>query len=220
MTGPGSLSSGGDQLSESLWQDARREAEGNLQRARAEALKLVEGAEAFLERQLELVSEKAREETTPMVARILNKARGEAEKVTLEARYALLEKCYEEAGRMVAEDSAILASVRSCLDSTLRQAVAGLDTPGDTLILVNPDDVDTSRSILQEMGLDIRVDGLEEILGGVLVRIDGGSRLIDNTVTGRLGALREAPPVRILSLLNPDAVDGLGAGEKPAGEGP
>lgn len=218
MTGSGSSPSGGDQLSESLWQNARREAEGNLQRARAEALKLVEDAAAFMERQLELVSEKAREEAAPMVARILNKARGEAEKTTLQARYALLEECYEEAERMLTEDSGTLAAVRSCLGSRLRQAAAGLDTPGDTLILVNPDDVDPSRSVLEEMGLDVRIAGQAEILGGVLIEVCGGSRIIDNTVTGRLRALRETPPVRILNLLNPDTGDDLPVSGKPPGE--
>lgn len=203
MTDSGSSFSGRDQLIESLWKDTRREAENILQGARVEARKLVEDATVHRERTLESACEKAGEEALPIVARILNQARGEAEKAVLQSRYALLNECYEEVNRLLMEDQDTVTTIRSSLGSLLRQAASGLDSPGDTQIHVNPDDVDASRSVLEELGLDIRIVGQEDIRGGALVRIDDGSRIIDNTVTGRLQALRETPPVRILSHLNP-----------------
>ncbi len=58
----GSSSSGRDLLIASLWQDTKREAESNLQSARAEARNLVENATVQRERKRELACEKAREE--------------------------------------------------------------------------------------------------------------------------------------------------------------
>lgn len=211
-------SSGRDLLIASLWQDTKREAESNLQSARAEALNLVENATVQRERKRELACEKAREEAVPIVARILNQARGEAEKAILQARYALLEECYEKAKRLLMDDHDTVAAIRSCLGYLLRQAVSALDSPIGTRIHVNPDDVDTSRSILEELGLDIRIVGQEDILGGALVRIGDGSRIIDNSVMGRLRTLRKTPPVRILSLLNPHAEDKRAVIGKPHGE--
>jgi len=209
MTNSGSSPSGKDRLIESLWKDTRREAESNLQSARVEARKLVEDATAHSKRKLESTHEKAREEALPIVARILNQARGEAEKAVLQARYALLEECFEEVSRMLKEDHHTATTIRSGLGSLLRRAISGLDSSSGTRIHVNPDDVHTSRLILEELGLDIRIVGQEDILGGALVMIDDGSRIIDNTITGRLQTLRKTPPVRILSHLNPHADESL-----------
>ena len=72
MIDNGASASGRDRLFESLWRDAKREVEKNLQKAQEDADKLIEDSGLFREREMALCAEKARDEAMPQVSRILN----------------------------------------------------------------------------------------------------------------------------------------------------
>jgi vacuolar-type H+-ATPase subunit E/Vma4 len=201
MSDGGAPGSGRDRLMVSLWQNARREAEQDLQKARAEADKLMEESRQFQEREMILSNEKARDEAMPQVSRIMNRAHNRVRKLILEGRYAFLDSCFDGVLGLTAGESVFRESVRSALPQMFKQALAVMNGRDDIEILLNPDDMDNGRALLKKTGFGFELVSDEEIYGGVMLRVKGGSMIVDNTIKGRLSALRETPPVDLLAMI-------------------
>jgi len=203
MNDPGAPASGRGRLIESLWQDARREADQCVTKAEAEAEKLLEDNASFREHEVALSSEKARQEADPHVARILNQARGRARQLLLEGRYSFLDSCFDEALRLATGNDGFREEVRSSFPHLLTQALSVLGNREDMEISVNPADVANARSILDETGTSFNLVADESTCGGVMIRTNGGSIVADSTLEARLSALRKAPPIDLLKMINP-----------------
>jgi len=203
MNDPGASASGRGRLSESLWKDARREADQCVAKAQAEAEKLLEDNASFREREAALSSEKAHKEAKPRVSRILNQARSRSRQLLLEGRYSFLDSCFDEALRLATGNDGFREEVRSSFPRLLTQALSVLGNRENMEISVNPADVANARSILDETGTTFNLVVDENTGGGVRVRANGGSIVADSTLEARLSALRNAPPIDLLKMLNP-----------------
>lgn len=194
--------SGRDRLIESLWQDARREADQNLLKARSEAKKLIEDSDLFRDQEMALASEKARNEALPHVSRILNRAHSRARQLILEGRYVFLHSCFDEVLELVTRDSGFSEAVRTSFPQLLRQALDVLDGLDDMEIILNPLDMENARLLLHETELTFELVADEKVQGGAMLRANSGSMIVDGTIEGRMSALKETPPVDVLKLVS------------------
>jgi vacuolar-type H+-ATPase subunit E/Vma4 len=194
--------SGRDRLIGSLWQDAKREADQNLLKARSQAKKLIKDIDFFQEREMAFASEKASDEALPHVSRILNYAHSRARQLILEGRYVFLHSCFDEVLELVTRDSSYSEAVRTSFPYLLRQALDVLDGLDDIEIILNPFDLDNARLLLSEAELTFKLVADEKIRGGAMLRTKRGSMIVDGTIEGRMSALKETPPVDVLELIS------------------
>jgi vacuolar-type H+-ATPase subunit E/Vma4 len=204
------FSTGRERLIESLWEDARKEGEQILLKARSEARRLLEDVKSFRERELALSVEKARQEALPHIARVLNKARAQARRIALEERYAFLESCFADALRLLAEDSDFREEVRASSPRLLEPVLSGAGFWDRIEVHLNPADKERALSLLKKRRLRGNFVEEDSIIGGAKVVLDG-TKILDNTIDGRLGVLRESPPIEILRLF-----ESAGKTEQPA----
>jgi len=192
---------GRERLVESLWQDARREADQELQKARAEAERLQDENRNFRDKEISLAHEKARIEAMPHAARILNRARNRVRQLLLEGRYSFLDSCFEEAGKAIRSDDSLREKVRAILPDLLTQALDIMGQRDDLQVRLNPADVKSVRMVFTDKGLSTEIIADKNISGGAMLTCSDGSMIVDATIDGRLNALRETPPVALLNLI-------------------
>ena len=196
-------SSGSDRLLESLWQDARREAEQNLAKARAQSGKLLADIRDYRDKELARAHERAREKASSEAARILNRARSTIEKATLEGRYRFLDDCLTQARTMLNGNEETAGAARAAFDSLFRQAAVHFDGSSKVQITINPADRKKAKALVSRAGFECKIVEENGILGGVRIETADGSYVVDNTIDSRLATLGERPPVEILGLTVP-----------------
>jgi len=201
MTGDKVPASSRQRLIESLWEDARREAQQQVEKARSEAGNLIEESRQFFEKQMALADMKAREEALPHVSRTLNQARNRTRQFVLEERLGFLNSCLDEVAGRVTREKGFVKKVRAAFEYLLGDALSAMGDAGKIEGIVNPLDAARARGILVEKGIDYDLTEGGNITGGVLLRAREGTMVVDNTIEGRLGTLRETPPVDLLRLI-------------------
>lgn len=201
MTGEKAPASSRQRLIESLWEDARREAQQQVEKARSEAEKLVEESLRFFERQTTLADMKAREEALPHVSRTLNQARNRTRQFVLEERLGFLNSCLDEVAGKVSRGENFIKKARAAFEGLLDDALSAMGNAGKIEGAVNPRDAAQAGSLLDGKGIGHDLVEDENISGGVLLKARGGSMVVDNTIEGRLMVLRETPPVDLLRLI-------------------
>jgi vacuolar-type H+-ATPase subunit E/Vma4 len=212
MSDPSRGPSGTDRLLESLWLDARREAEQNLARARAQSGKLLADIRDYRDKEFARAHERAREKAVSEMARILNRARGTIEKATLEGRYRFLDDCLTQARTMLNRNEETAGAARAAFDSLFRQAAVHFDGSSEVQITINPADRKKARAFASKAGFECKIVEEEGISGGVRIETADGSYVVDNTIDSRLTTLGERPPVEILDLTVPGSLS-----ENPSG---
>ncbi len=206
MSDPSRGSSGSERLLESLWLDARREADQNQARARAQADKLVADIKDYRDKELIRARERARERAAPEMARILNRARGTVEKAALEERYCFLDECLTLARTKLNGNEETAGAARAAFDSLFRQAAVHFDGTSEVQVTINPADRKEARALVSQGGLECRIVEEDGISGGVRIETVDGSYVVDNTIDSRLATLGERPPVEILDLTVPGSL--------------
>jgi vacuolar-type H+-ATPase subunit E/Vma4 len=207
--------SGREHLIESLWQDARREAEQELLRARLEARKIMDESSELKQREMDLAAEKALSEAAPQVSRILNQAYARVKDLILRGRYDFLDSCFEEVSAFIYGDPGVRKGFRAAFKHLLTLTMAALDGRKDIVVLLNPDDIQNARKILHADGSTLKLVPDEQISGGVLLKTEDGSMVVDGTIMGRLTALREAPFVDLLKMISRAVDERPSIPEKP-----
>jgi vacuolar-type H+-ATPase subunit E/Vma4 len=203
MNGDNASVSRRDRLIESLWQDARREADQYIARAQAEVRKLLEDSVSFRETEMARSTENARIRATPQVAMILNQARNRTRLLLLEGCYSFLNSCFDDAMESVTGKNGLDKRVRSSFPALLAQALSVLENQGSMEITMNPADMEKARSILDGKGTSFNLVADEATLGGVRLKGDSGSFVVDSTLEARMSALRTTPPLDILKMVRP-----------------
>ncbi len=195
--------SGRGRLIESLWRDAKREADQCIARAKTEARKLLEDTALFREREMAQSSEKAEREAKPHVAMILNQARGRARQILLEGRYSFLNSCFDEVLGLITGNNALQERVRSSFSPLLEQALSALGNQDSVEILLNPVDMEKARSVLDGTGTAFDLVTDENIRGGAMLKGNCGSLVADSTLETRMSVLRKRPPIDLLQMIHP-----------------
>lgn len=212
MNESSSSSSGSERLRESLWQDARREAGQNLARAQARADKLLSDIQDYREQEMAQTRERAMEEASAEMARILNRARSTVEETILNGRYGFITRCLEEARNILNREVETTEAVRSSFDSLFGKAALQFDNGEELLVTISPVDLEAARTLVSETGLKCTIIQEPDTMGGVRIETADGIRVVDNTVASRLATLRENLPVELLKLTLPDTRTGAGPG--------
>jgi vacuolar-type H+-ATPase subunit E/Vma4 len=207
-----SSSSGSERLLESLWLDARREASQNLVRAKARADRLLSDIHDHRAQAISQALERAREEASAEMARIINRARNTVEEMTLGGRYGLIARCIDEANRILNSNFEMTGAVRSSFESLFQKAVQHFDHGDKLLVTISPVDLEAARTLVTATELDCTIIQEPGTLGGVRIETADGTRVVDNTVAARLGTLAENLPVELLKMTLP------ASGQKPDGE--
>jgi vacuolar-type H+-ATPase subunit E/Vma4 len=199
-----SSSSGSERLLESLWLDARREASQNLVRAKARADKFLSDIQDHRAQTISQALERAREEASAKMARILNRARSTVEETTLRGRYDFITRCLDEANSILNGNIETTEAVRSSFDSLFRKASQQFDHGEELLVTISPADLEAARTLVSGTGLKCTIIQEPDTLGGVRIETADGGRVVDNTVAARLATLGENLPVELLKLTLPD----------------
>ena len=183
------------QLIDSLWRDARREADGILNQARAEAIRTEDNTRHLNRTVLREALETAEHESRNDTARILNRARETSRRTVLDSRYSVLEENLARITGMLDESGVLDAKLREAFPTLLSEAVEKISEKASIQVRVHPGDEAAARRILQDKVVDADVIGDPEVKGGALVSVNGSFEILDNTVHSRLENIRENPPL-------------------------
>jgi vacuolar-type H+-ATPase subunit E/Vma4 len=185
-------------LIDSLWRDARREADIIINQARAEAGRIEEETrnrnETFLQEALDTTRNEVRDEA----ARILNRARDSSNRTMLGNRYDMLEENLIRIEGMLDDREISDNRLRKALPGLLAEAVEKIPQSSSIQVRVRPGDEAGARDFLRARRMNAEVTVDAHLTGGVLVSVDDGREIRDNTVRSRLKVLREHPPLELL----------------------
>ncbi|UCF30380.1 MAG: V-type ATP synthase subunit E [bacterium] len=196
------------QLVESLWRDARREADGILAQAQTEGRRIEEDAHLSNERILRETLERTQIETGSETARILNLAANSARRHLLQCRYSILEEGIARLEGMLAGSATLDSELRLALPRLLAEALEGVRQGAGIKITVHPADEGAVGAIIQDRGMSAEVIGDPRLIGGAVVAVNNSFEIRDNSVLSRLQAIRETPPLALLKELFGGSRDG------------
>jgi vacuolar-type H+-ATPase subunit E/Vma4 len=191
-----------DPGSEELLADIAAEAEGRKSEILARAQREVEEIRAETDAQIRKLEEEAGEELKRRIAsereRLLGQLRLEERRSFAEAKRGLLENIFEEAGRRIATGT---RSKRypAAFGRLIRQAVA--EAGEDAVLAVSPAERDLARGLVEELGLDCRVQADELPAGTVRVCSADGLRRVENGLERRLARARSELEEEVARLL-------------------
>lgn len=85
-------------------------------------------------------------------------------------------------------------------EALLREATSAQDGAPDKVV-VNPSDADLAKSSVEKLGVNAPVESADDVTGGV--RLVYGKTHIENTLSGRLDALRDDLASDVAHVLTP-----------------
>lgn len=186
-------------LSALLEREASAEIESILSEARERASEIVAEAEREAETLRAARERSAASQKEAMRVRSRSSAQLDASSMRLRAQQEAIRDVFDTAERTLrdlVEDRDRYAEVFGKL---LDEALAGLDGSSPDAVEVNPADEELAREALQRAGVEAEVRHDPELEGGVRVRT--GRITLENTLTGRLAALREELASEVAHLL-------------------
>lgn len=187
-------------LSALLGKEASAEIEAILSEARTRASEIVEGAKREAET---LVSTRERASATQREASLVrarSSAQLEAASLRLRAQFEGVQAAFDaaaEAIRALPQDRAAYAPVFRKL---LEQALAGVGGDEISAILVAEGDRALAEEAAKDLGLKAPIETSSDVSGGVYVKTTRNN-LVENTLLGRLGSLRDELASEVSSAL-------------------
>lgn len=174
-----------------LDREATAEIEGILSEARERASAIVSEAEEEAEALLANRERAARAQRDAELVRARSSAQLEASSLTLRAQHAAIQDVFEEAERSIAEtargpgyDKVMAALIEEAL------AAGGFSRDQVDTVMVHPDEEAVARKVVEKAGLDATVVPDSGVRAGVRLKA-GEHMVIENTLFGRLGSLRD-----------------------------
>jgi vacuolar-type H+-ATPase subunit E/Vma4 len=190
-------------LIESLWRDARREADETLARARTEASRIRADAETRAKAAIEDARARASRTASPEAARIVNRSRRASAGEALGRRQKVVEGLFAEVGSIVLAGAVPEADLAAAALALCAEVADSLPPGARGTLTARPADHERCRALLEARGLAVEVRGDEALAGGVLFTSAGGAETLDNTLPARLASLRSSPPLALYRELFP-----------------
>ncbi len=174
-----------------LDKEASAEIESIHSEAQERASEIVAEAEEDAEQLVAKRERAAKQQRDAALVRARSSAELEAASMRLKAQQEAIESVFDEArdriDAVVSDDS----KYTPVFKTLLQQAVAGLDNPKDMTVVVNPDETSVAKKVVDALDLDVEVSTDAQLHGGVRLKAAKGSNSIENTLAGRLDALRD-----------------------------
>jgi V/A-type H+-transporting ATPase subunit E len=184
-----------------LDREASAEIEGILSEARTRASEIVAGAKEEAEALLAGHQRSAESQHRAALVRARSAAQLESSSLTLRAQHMAIENAFAAAERRL-EELTGSASYAGVLAKLIDQAlqVGGVATTEVRALAVNPADKATAAAAAKVAGLDGKVEANAAVRGGVRLKA-GENVVIENTLYGRLEALREGLAAEVAQVL-------------------
>jgi V/A-type H+-transporting ATPase subunit E len=173
-----------------LDKEASAEIEAILSEARSRASEIVAEAneeakaiKAQRERAAQLQYEAA-------LVRAKSAAQLEASSLKLRAQHEVVEAVFTRARDEIAKLTKDQARYAKVLVALIEEAAEGLPADGELEVLVHPDEIASAKKALESVKLNATVREDASVATGVRLRVKGSSTTLENTLLGRLEALR------------------------------
>lgn len=173
-----------------LDKEASAEIEAILSEARSRASEIVAEANE------EAKAIKAQRERTAQLqyeaalVRAKSAAQLEASALKLRAQHEVVEAVFARARDEIAKLTKDQARYAKVLAALIEEAAEGLPAGGELEVLVHPDEVASAKKALESVKLNATVREDASVVSGVRIRVKGSSTTLENTLFGRLEALR------------------------------
>jgi V/A-type H+-transporting ATPase subunit E len=171
-----------------LDKEAGAEIEAILAEARERASTIVAEAEQEAGALIAARERQSRAQRQAVLVRARSAAQLEAASMRLNAQQEAIESVFRQAEAKITEFASDASRYDAVLEALLREAVDGIrGTP--TQVRAHPDDVKVAKRAVKTIGLEVTVEGDEQVRGGVVVA--AGHVSVQNTLPTRLDALRD-----------------------------
>jgi V/A-type H+/Na+-transporting ATPase subunit E len=175
-----------------LEKEASAEIEAILSEARERASELVAKAKTEAEGVVLQGERAARSQYEASLVRAKSSAQLEASSLRLRGRQDALERVLASVKDQITALSRDPARYESVLGKLLAEAVTGLGGKDKVeSIFVNPADIALAEKVAAQQGLSSKVRSDESVRGGVRLRAAGSNVTVENTLQGRLEAMRD-----------------------------
>jgi V/A-type H+-transporting ATPase subunit E len=184
-----------------LDKEAGAEITAILSEARERASEIVAAAQAEAETLLASRERTARTQYEAALVRARSSAQLESSAVLLRAQHDAIKAVFDAVEaelRKRAGSSEYAADLRKLLE----EALAAGGSAAVRRIMVNPADVAAAQAAASELGVDAPVEADPDVSGGVHVDIGEGGLAIENTLGGRLDAVREELAAEVAKALS------------------
>lgn len=184
-----------------LDREATAEIEGILSEARARASEIVAGAKEEAEGLLASRKRSAEAQYQAALVRARSAAQLEASSLTLRAQHSAIESVFDEVEKKL-DEVTTQPAYAEVLANLIREALdqGGVTAADVQAVIVGPKDEAVARRVLKEAGLSAEVETDERLRGGVRLRA-GNNVVIENTLHGRLEALRDELAAEVAQVL-------------------
>jgi V/A-type H+-transporting ATPase subunit E len=173
-----------------LDKEASAEIEAILSEARSRASEIVAEANEEAEAIKAQRERAAQVQYEAALVRAKSAAQLEASSLKLRAQHEVVEEVFARARDEIlalTKDEARYAKIVAAL---IQEAAEGLPKGGDLEVLVHPDEVASAKKALETLKLDGAVSEDASVATGIRLRVKGSSTTLENTLLGRLEALR------------------------------
>ena len=133
----------------------------------------------------------AKQQREAALVRARSAAELEAASMRLRAQQRAIESVFAEARERIDALVAEPKEYQPVLETLTREAAESVDTRGEATLAVHPDEASVAQKVVDKLGLDVTVKADDAIRGGVRIQGPKGSASIENTLYGRLEALRD-----------------------------
>lgn len=188
-----------------LEKEASAEIEAIHSEARDRASEIVARAEEEAEQLVARRVRAAEQQHAATLVRARSAAQLEASSMRLRAQQRAIESVFDEAREKIDALVADAKSYAPVLKSLMQEAVDGLGASGRTRVRVHPDEVAVAEKVAKDLGVDAEVVADERVRGGARVQAAGGGVAVENTLYGRLDALRDELASEVSRILHQEA---------------
>ena len=174
-----------------LDKEASAEIEAIHSEAQDRASEIVAEAEDEAEQLVARRERAARQQHDASLVRARSSAELDAASMRLNAQQKAIESVFAEARNRIDALVAQEKTYAPVLKSLVQQALAGLGTTTGATVVVHPDEKAVAEKVIGSLGLGLSVSTAADVRGGVRLQGPKGSASIENTLYGRLDALRD-----------------------------
>ncbi|MGL4609675.1 MAG: V-type ATP synthase subunit E [Trueperaceae bacterium] len=186
-----------------LEKEASAEIEAMLSEARSRASEIVSGAKTEADEILKQRDYAAKSQSEAALVRAKSAAQLEASSLRLRAQQTAIESVFEGVKAKLSGVTSSEAQYAPVLEKLMKEALAGMGGAANVAsVVVNTKDKALAEKIAAGLGLTGKVSTSDSVQGGV--RLQGNNSIsVENTLHGRLNALREELASEVSKILLP-----------------
>lgn len=183
-----------------LDKEAGAEIEAIVEEARQRASSIIDEAKREAEAVAARHARQAEQQREALLVRAQSAAQLEASSMRLNAQQNAIQQVFDAVESEVTSLVSDSERYPAVFEALLREATSAQDGAPDKVV-VNPSDADLAKSSVEKLGVNAPVESADDVTGGV--RLVYGKTHIENTLSGRLDALRDDLASDVAHVLTP-----------------